>query len=229
VKLIADKTVAIMSDFVCGANKPKMHLTGVNFGRDLPEPMIVADVRNVVEGDASPDGKGKLSLCRGIEVGHIFQLGAKYSQAMNATYLDEEGKSQVMQMGCYGIGVTRIVGAAIEQNHDDRGMVWPVAMAPFEAVICAVGWGKSEAVRHAATELYDALRAVGVDVILDDRDFRPGVMFAEWELIGVPVRLTVGDRGLANGEVELMARRDTQPALVKLEQAVASTQAALSH
>jgi len=229
VSIVADTTVSNMSDFVCGANEAPYHLQGVNWGTDLPEPMMVADVRNVVAGDPAPSGEGQLSLQRGIEVGHVFYLGTQYSAAMKASYLDETGKPALMEMGCYGIGVTRIVGAAIEQNHDERGMLWPVAMAPFEAVICAIGWGKSEAVRHAATELYDALRAVGVDVILDDRDFRPGVMFAEWELIGVPVRLTVGDRGLANGEVELLARRDTQSALVKLEQAVASTQAALCH
>jgi prolyl-tRNA synthetase len=227
VSIIADTTVNNMSDFVCGANEAPYHLQGVNWGRDLPEPILVTDVRNVVAGDPAPSGKGQLSLQRGIEVGHVFYLGTQYSATMKASYLDETGKPALMEMGCYGIGVTRIVGAAIEQNHDDRGMVWPVAMAPFEAVICAIGWGKSEAVRLAATELYDALKAVGVDVILDDRDFRPGVMFAEWELIGVPVRLTVGDRGLANGEVELLARRDTQSCLVKLAQAVASTQAAL--
>ncbi len=227
VSIIADTTVKNMSDFVCGANQAPYHLQGVNWGRDLPEPHLVADVRNVVAGDPAPSGEGQLSLQRGIEVGHVFYLGTQYSAAMKASYLDETGKPALMEMGCYGIGVTRIVGAAIEQNHDERGMVWPVAMAPFEAVICAIGWGKSEAVRHAATDLYDALKAAGVDVILDDRDFRPGVMFAEWELIGVPVRLTVGDRGLANGEIELLARRDTQASLVTLEQAVTATQAAL--
>jgi prolyl-tRNA synthetase len=229
VSIVADTTVNNMSDFVCGANEAPYHLQGVNWGRDLPDPGLVADVRNVVTGDPAPSGQGQLSLQRGIEVGHVFYLGTQYSATMKASYLDETGKPALMEMGCYGIGVTRIVGAAIEQNHDGRGMVWPVAMAPFEVVICAIGWGKSETVRNAATELYDALKAVGVDVILDDRDFRPGVMFAEWELIGVPVRLTVGDRGLANGEVELLARRDTQSTLVKLEQALASTQAVLSH
>lgn len=228
VGIIADTTVNNMRNFVCGANEAPYHLQGVNWGTDLPEPGLVADVRNVVAGDPAPSGNGQLSLQRGIEVGHVFYLGTQYSATMKASYLDETGKPALMEMGCYGIGVTRIVGAAIEQNHDDRGMVWPVAMAPFEAVICAIGWGKSEAVRQAATELYDALKAAGVDVILDDRDFRPGVMFAEWELIGVPVRLTVGDRGLANGEVELLARRDTQSTLVKLDQAVASTKTALS-
>jgi len=227
VGIIADTTVNNMSDFVCGANEAPYHLQGVNWGRDLPEPVLVADVRNVVAGDPAPSGVGQLSLQRGIEVGHVFYLGTQYSATMKASYLDETGKPALMEMGCYGIGVTRIVGAAIEQNHDDRGMVWPVAMAPFEAVVCAIGWGKSEAVRQAATELYDALKAAGIDVILDDRDFRPGVMFAEWELIGVPVRLTVGDRGLANGEVELLARQDTQSALVKLEHAVDSTKTAL--
>jgi prolyl-tRNA synthetase len=210
VKLIADKTVAIMSDFVCGANKPKMHLTGVNFGRDLPEPMIVADVRNVVEGDASPDGKGKLSLCRGIEVGHIFQLGAKYSQAMNATYLDEEGKSQVMQMGCYGIGVSRIVGAAIEQGNDDKGIIFPLSMAPFAVVICPIGLHKSDAVKEASNQLYQDLLQAGIDVLLDDRAERPGVMFAESDLMGIPHRIVVGERGLADGQVEYKARQQSE-------------------
>jgi prolyl-tRNA synthetase len=229
VSIIADTTVNNMSNFVCGANEAPYHLQGVNWVRDLPEPVLVADLRNVVAGDPAPSGEGQLSLQRGIEVGHVFYLGTQYSAAMKASYLDETGKPALMEMGCYGIGVTRIVGAAIEQNHDARGMVWPVAMAPFEAVICAIGWSKSEAVRNAATDLYVALKALGVDAILDDRDLRPGVMFAEWELIGVPVRLTVGDRGLANGEVELLARGDTQPTLVKFDQAVASTQVILGH
>ncbi len=206
VTVIADKTVALMSDFVCGANKPKYHLAGVNFGRDLPEPVLVADIRNVVAGDASPDGKGVLSLCRGIEVGHIFQLRTKYSEAMSATYLDENGQTQVMEMGCYGIGVSRIVGAAIEQGNDERGIIFPKSMAPFEVVICAIGYDKSEAVKTAANKLHDELLAAGVDVLLDDRGERPGVMFAEADLMGIPHRLVIGERGLNEGNVEYKAR-----------------------
>lgn len=206
VTVIADKTVTLLSDFVCGANQPKLHLAGVNFGRDLPEPSLVADIRNVVDGDISPDGKGTLSLCRGIEVGHIFQLRTKYSQAMNATYLDEHGQSQVMEMGCYGIGVSRIVGAAIEQGNDEKGIIFPLSMAPFEVVICPIGMDKSEAVKVAATQLYTDLKAAGVDVLLDDRGERPGVMFAESDLVGIPHRIVIGDRGLAEGKVEYKAR-----------------------
>jgi prolyl-tRNA synthetase len=207
IRVIADRTVAAMSDFVCGANKPKFHLAGVNFGRDLMEPDFVADIRNVVPGDASPDGKGALQLCRGIEVGHVFQLGNKYSQAMNATYLDEEGKSQAMEMGCYGIGVSRIVASAIEQHHDERGIIWPTSMAPFLLVIVAIGLGKSELVKNAADTLYADLTAAGFDVLLDDRDERPGVMFADAELIGIPHRVTIGERGLKDGVIEYQPRR----------------------
>ncbi len=210
VKIIADRTVAHMADFICGANDEDFHFTGVNWGRDLPEPDLVADIRDVVEGDPSPDGKGVLAIQRGIEVGHVFYLGTKYSKAMNATFLDEDGKPKHFEMGCYGIGVTRILGAAIEQNHDARGIIWPRAIAPFEVVICPVGWGKSEAVRDEAQKLYDALIATGVDAILDDRDERPGVMFADWELIGVPHRVTIGDRGLKEGLVEYQGRRDPE-------------------
>ncbi len=210
VQVIADKTVALMSDFVCGANKPKYHLAGVNFGRDLPEPVIVADIRNVVEGDASPDGKGTLSLCRGIEVGHIFQLGQKYAQAMEATYLDENGKSQTMEMGCYGIGVSRIVGAAIEQGHDDNGIIFPSAMAPFDVVICPIAYAKSEKTQQAAQAIYSALKKAGIDVLLDDRNERPGVMFAESDLMGIPHRVVVGERGLANNQVEYKARTESE-------------------
>ncbi|MDP2111589.1 MAG: proline--tRNA ligase [Thiobacillus sp.] len=206
-KVIADRTVAAMSDFVCGANKPKYHLAGVNFGRDLQEPGVVADIRNVTSGDPSPDGQGTLQLCRGIEVGHVFQLGSKYSQAMNATFLDETGQSLAMEMGCYGIGVSRIVAAAIEQNQDGRGIIWPETMAPFLLVVVAIGYGKSEAVRHAADTLYAELVAAGFDVLLDDRDERPGVMFADAELIGIPHRVTVGERGLADGVIEYQPRR----------------------
>ncbi|MHB1374212.1 MAG: proline--tRNA ligase [Thauera sp.] len=212
VRVIADRTVAHMADFICGANDADFHFTGVNWGRDLPEPDLVADIRNVIEGDPSPDGRGVLAIQRGIEVGHVFYLGNKYSKAMNATFLDEDGKPKHFEMGCYGIGVTRILGAAIEQNHDARGIIWPRAIAPFEVVICPVGWGKSQAVRDEAQKLYDTLVATGVDAILDDRDERPGVMFADWELIGVPHRVTIGDRGLKEGLVEYQGRRDAEAA-----------------
>jgi prolyl-tRNA synthetase len=180
----------------------------------------VADIRNVVEGDQAPSGQGTLSIQRGIEVGHVFYLGTKYSKALNATFLDETGKPALMEMGCYGIGVTRIVGAAIEQSHDARGMIWPRAIAPFEVVICALGWGKSEAVREASLTLYNQLLAKGIDVILDDRDQRPGVMFAEWELIGVPLRVTIGDRGLAQGQIEIMQRASSEMQLVNTDEAL---------
>ena len=221
VKVVADRTVANMSDFVSGANEIDFHIQGINWGRDLPEPDIVADVRNVVAGDPSPDGKGTLAIQRGIEVGHVFFLGTKYSKSMNCTYLDENGKPQLMVMGCYGIGVTRLVGAAIEQNHDDKGIIWPDTIAPFTVVICPVGWNKSEPVRQAALDLYDKLIASGIDVILDDRDERPGVMFADWELIGVPHRITIGDRGLKEGAVEYQHRRDTAATKVPLAEIAA--------
>ena len=220
VTVIADRTVALMSDFVCGANKPKYHLAGVNFGRDLPEPSMVADIRNVVDGDASPDGKGVLSLCRGIEVGHIFQLRTKYSEAMSATFLDENGQTKIMEMGCYGIGVSRIVGAAIEQGNDERGIIFPKSMAPFEVVICAIGYDKSEAVKAAANKLHDELQAAGVDVLLDDRGERPGVMFAEADLMGIPHRLVIGERGLAEGNVEYKARVEADAKSVALASVV---------
>jgi prolyl-tRNA synthetase len=206
VKVVADRTVANMSDFICGANEVDFHLASVNWGRDLPEPDVVADIRNVIEGDPSPDGKGRLAIQRGIEVGHVFFLGTRYSQAMNATYLDEGGKPQLMQMGCYGIGVTRIVGAAIEQNHDERGIVWPDPLAPFTVVICPIGYDRSLEVKAAADSLHEALAATGVDVMLDDRGERPGAMFADWELIGVPHRVVISDRGLKEGKVEYQGR-----------------------
>ncbi|PPD10664.1 MAG: proline--tRNA ligase [Methylophilus methylotrophus] len=221
VRVVADRTVALMSDFVCGANKPKFHLAGVNFGRDLPEPAFVADIRNVVEGDASPDGKGTLSLCRGIEVGHIFQLRTKYSEAMQATYLDENGQTQVMEMGCYGIGVSRIVGAAIEQGNDDKGIIFPLSMAPFSVVICPIGLDKSEAVKQAAFDLYTQLQQAGVDVLLDDRGERPGVMFAESDLMGIPHRVVIGDRGLAEGKVEYKGRTDAEAQNLQVTDCVA--------
>ncbi|MDD3883391.1 MAG: proline--tRNA ligase [Gallionella sp.] len=209
-RLIADHTVAGMNDFVAGSNEPKFHTAGINWGRDLPEPDLVADIRNVIAGDPSPDGKGSLELCRGIEVGHIFQLRTKYSAAMEATFLDEEGKSQVMEMGCYGIGVSRIVAAAIEQNFDARGIALPAAMAPFQVAIAPIGYKKSPAVREMAEKLYDSLTAAGIEVLLDDRDERPGVMFADLELIGIPHRIVIGDRGLKEDQVEYQARQDSE-------------------
>jgi prolyl-tRNA synthetase len=220
IPLIADRAVAAMSDFVCGANEDGYHLTGVNFGRDLPELKEVVDLRNVVEGDPSPDGKGNLELCRGIEVGHIFQLRTKYSEAMEAKYLDEHGKEQVMEMGCYGIGVSRIVAAAIEQNHDERGITWPLAMAPFQVAIAPIGIGRSEMTRDAAEKLYAELAAAGIEVLLYDRDERPGVMFADIELIGIPHRIVVGERGLKEGNVEYQGRRDEKATVMPLQNIV---------
>ncbi|CAM2152422.1 proline--tRNA ligase [Paraburkholderia tropica] len=218
VKVVADSTVANMSDFVVGSNEVDFHTTGVNWGRDLPEP-VVADIRNVQKGDPSPDGKGVLDICRGIEVGHVFQLGTKYSEAMSATYLAENGKPAPMQMGCYGIGITRILGAAIEQNFDDKGIIWPESIAPFQVVVCPMGLDRSELVREHAERVYNELVAAGVDVILDDRGERPGVMFADWELIGVPHRLVIGDRGLKDGKIEYQGRRDTEATLLPAEEA----------
>jgi prolyl-tRNA synthetase len=208
--LIVDRQVAAMSDFVCGANEADYHLRGVNFGRDCREPDIVADIRSVVAGDPSPDGKGRLAIVRGIEVGHVFALGDVYSTAMGATYLDAAGQSHVIQMGCYGIGVTRVVAAAIEQNHDERGIAWPAAMAPFAVAIAPIGYDRSDGVRQSADWLHDELAAAGIEVLLDDRGERPGVMFADLELIGIPHRVTIGDRGLKEGIVEYQARRETQ-------------------
>jgi len=208
LNVVADREVAVMADWICGANQPDHHITGVNWGRDLPEPMMVADLRNVVDGDMSPDGKGALVIERGIEVGHVFYLGTKYSQAMNATFLDENGKPQFLEMGCYGIGVTRLPAAAIEQNHDAKGIIWPDALAPFTVVICPIGADRSPDVKAVSEKLYADLMAAGVDVLLDDRGERPGAMFADWELIGVPHRVTLGDRGLKEGKVEYQHRRD---------------------
>ncbi|WP_374513119.1 proline--tRNA ligase [Niveibacterium sp.] len=210
VKVVADRTVARMSDFITGANEVDFHIAGVNWGRDLPEPDLVADIRNVVEGDASPDGKGTLAIQRGIEVGHVFYLGTKYSKAMNATFLDEDGKPKFFEMGCYGIGVTRILGAAIEQNHDARGIIWPDSIAPFTVAICPIGYDRAEEVKTAADALYAELTAAGIDVILDDRGERPGAMFADWELIGVPHRVVLSDRGLKEGQAEYQGRRDAE-------------------
>jgi prolyl-tRNA synthetase len=206
--LIVDRSVAVMADFVCGANERDFHLRGVNFGRDCREPDLVTDLRNVVAGDPSPDGKGTLEILRGIEVGHVFALGDVYSSAMGATYLDINGQSRAMEMGCYGIGITRVVAAAIEQNHDGKGILWPEPLAPFAVAIAPVGYDRSEAVRAIADSLHAALVAAGIDVLLDDRGERPGVMFADLELIGVPHRITIGERGLKDGNVEYQARRD---------------------
>ena len=227
VKVVADRTVVNMSDFVCGANEENFHYTGANWGRDLPEP-VVADIRNVVAGDPSPDGKGVLAIQRGIEVGHVFQLGTRYSADMKATYLDESGKPQLMQMGCYGIGVTRILGAAIEQNFDEKGIIWPAAIAPFEVVLCPMGYDRSEAVKVETDRLYEALLAAGVDVILDDRGERPGVMFADWELIGVPHRVVIGERGLKEGKLEYQGRRDAAATSVSLAEMASFVKARLA-
>jgi prolyl-tRNA synthetase len=228
VKVVADRTVAQMSDFICGANDADYHYTGVNWGRDVPEPDLIADIRNVVVGDPSPDGKGVLAIQRGIEVGHVFLLGSYYSEKMNATYLDETGKPQLMQMGCYGIGVTRILGAAIEQNFDERGIVWPAAIAPFTVVICPIGYDRSAEVRAAADKLHDELQADGVDVMLDDRGERPGAMFADWELVGVPHRVVISDRGLKDGKVEYQGRREAQASAIAVAELLPALKAKLA-
>ena len=218
VRVVADREVAVMHDWICGANEPDFHYTGVNWGRDLPEPEVVADIRDVVAGDPSPDGQGVLAIERGIEVGHVFYLGTKYSRAMNATFLDAAGKPQFHEMGCYGIGITRLPAAAIEQNHDDRGIIWPDALAPFTVVVCPIGADRSAEVKTAAETLYAQLLQAGVDVILDDRGERPGAMFADWELIGVPHRVTIGDRGLKDGQVEYQHRRETAATKVAVDE-----------
>ena len=216
VNIVADRTVANMSDFVSGANEVDFHYTGMNWGRDLPEPIQVADLRNVVAGDPSPDGKGVLALQRGIEVGHIFS-GLPYPESMKLMFTDETGKNQQMIMGCYGIGVTRLLGAAIEQHHDEKGIIWPDAIAPFTVVICPLGYDRNVNVKHAAENLYTELIAAGTDVVLDDRGERPGAMFADWELIGVPHRVTIGDRGLKDGNVEYQHRRDDKATVVPIK------------
>ena len=208
-----------MSNFACGANEDGFHYTGVNFGRDLPEP-LVADIRNVVAGDESPDGKGLLEMCRGIEVGHIFQLRTKYSEALNATFLDEQGQPHPVEMGCYGIGVSRLIGAAIEQNHDARGIIFPPALAPFDLALVPIGMKKSDAVRAAVEKLYAELQQAGISVLLDDRDERPGVMFADMELIGIPHRIVIGDRGLKEGDIEYQGRRDEKATIFPLQNAL---------
>jgi prolyl-tRNA synthetase len=228
VRVIADRSVAVMSDFVCGANEPGYHLTGVNFGRDVSEPAFVADIRKVVHGDPSPDGKGRLEILRGIEVGHIFQLRTRYSEAMGATFLDENGRQQAFEMGCYGIGVTRIVGAAIEQNHDERGIVFPEPIAPFQVSLVPLGYARSAQVRETADAIYQELTAMGIEVLLDDRDERPGVMFADMELLGIPHRIVVGDRGLKDGVIEYQGRRDKHAERVALGEAAAVLRSKLS-
>jgi prolyl-tRNA synthetase len=228
VNVIADRTVAAMSDFVCGANEPGFHLTGVNWGRDLPEPALVADIRNVVEGDPSPDGKGTLSICRGIEVGHVFALGTKYSEAMSVNFLDEGGKSRPAEMGCYGIGVSRIVAAAIEQNHDDKGIKWPQAIAPFHIAVIPIGYGRNEEVKNTAHRLHDELVTAGFEVLLDDRDERPGVMFADQELMGIPHRVVIGDRGLKQGALEYQARGEAQSSPLSLQNALTELKSKLT-
>ncbi|MBC7802515.1 MAG: proline--tRNA ligase, partial [Candidatus Parcubacteria bacterium] len=219
VRVIADRSVAAMSDFVCGANEAGFHLTGVNWGRDAGEPEV-ADIRSVREGDPSPDGKGTLKILRGIEVGHIFQLRTKYSEALKATFLDDKQKPQPMEMGCYGIGITRIAAAAIEQNHDERGIVFPRPIAPFEACLVPIGMHKSPAVREAAEKLYAELLAAGIDVLLEDRDERPGVLFADMDLLGIPHRLVLSERGLAAGTIEYKGRTQAAAENAPLEGAL---------
>ncbi|HEX5613084.1 MAG TPA: proline--tRNA ligase, partial [Burkholderiales bacterium] len=218
VRVIADRSVAALADFVCGANEPGFHMAGMNWGRDASEPEV-ADLRNVVEGDPSPDGRGILRIQRGIEVGHIFQLGTKYSEAMQALFLDEKGASRPMLMGCYGIGVTRIVAAAIEQNHDERGIVFPKPIAPFSVSIVPVGYHRNQGVREATDRLYEQLSAQGIDVLLEDRDARPGVLFADMDLLGIPHRLVLSERGLAAGTIEYKGRRDAEPRSLPLDSA----------
>ncbi|HST02218.1 MAG TPA: proline--tRNA ligase, partial [Usitatibacter sp.] len=221
VKIIADRTVAAMSDFCTGANEEGFHLTGVNWGRDLPEPAVVADIRNVVVGDPSPDGNGTLDLARGIEVGHVFQLGTAYTKAMDVTFIDEKGATHPMEMGCYGIGITRIVAAAIDQNHDEKGIIWPDPMAPFKVAVIPLGYRKSEEVKAAAEKLYAELETAGIEAFLDDRDERAGVLLADQELIGIPHRIVIGERGLKEGVVEYQHRRDAAATKVALNEAVA--------
>ena len=228
MRVVADRTVAAMSDFVTGASQDGYHTTGVNFGRDLPEPEV-ADIRNVVPGDPSPDGKGTLEIARGIEVGHVFQLRTQYTEKMGVTFIDEKGETKPMEMGCYGIGVTRIVAAAIEQNHDDRGIIWPDPMAPFVAAIIPLGYRKSAAVKEAAEKLYAELSGAGLEVLIDDRDERPGVLLADQELVGIPHRIVIGDRGLKDGVVEYQHRRDSAATRVPLAEAAKHVQSKLTY
>jgi prolyl-tRNA synthetase len=218
-----------MSDFCTGANEEGFHLTGVNWGRDLPEPHTVADIRNVVAGDPSPDGKGVLEIARGIEVGHVFQLRTNYTEKMGVNYIDEKGATRPMEMGCYGIGITRIVAAAIEQNHDDKGIIWPEPMAPFAVALIPLGYRKGEAVKAAAEKLYAQFSAAGIEAYLDDRDERAGVLLADQELVGIPHRIVIGDRGLKEGVVEYQHRRDAAATRVALDDAVRHVQSRLAH
>src|SRR5690606_14381426 len=227
VRVIADHAALAVADFVCGGNEKDLHLSGVNWERDVALP-VAADIRNVVDGDPSPDGKGTLRIARGIEVGHIFQLGTKYSEAMGAKVLDEDGRERVLAMGCYGIGVTRVVAAAIEQNHDEQGIIWPAPIAPFQVALLPMNLHKSDAVRETAEKIYSALVAAGIDVLFDDRNVRPGVMFADMELIGIPHRLVVGERGLANGVIEYKRRRDGEAREIALDELLADPGALLS-
>jgi len=227
VHVVADRTVARMSDFVCGANEKDFHYTGVNWDRDLPEP-VVADLRKVVAGDASPSGKGRLNIVRGIEVGHVFQLGQKYTRALNATVLDEGGRAVFPYMGCYGIGVTRVVAAAIEQNHDERGIIWPEPLAPFHVVLVPINAQKSQRVRETADRLYETFNAAGIETLYDDRDARPGVKFADAELLGIPHRVVVGERGLDAGALEYRSRRDTESQEFPLNDALSFIRSRLS-
>ncbi len=229
LRVVADRTVAAMGDFCTGANEEGFHMTGVNWGRDLPEPDSVADIRNVVAGDASPDGHGKLEIARGIEVGHVFQLRTNYSEKMGVTYIDEKGATRTMEMGCYGIGVTRVVAAAIEQNHDERGIIWPDPMAPFAVALIPMGYRRSDTVKAAADQLYADLTAAGIDAFLDDRDERPGVLLADQELIGIPHRFVIGDRGLKEGAVEYQHRRDAAATKVPVAEAMSFLQARFEH
>ncbi|MBE0470673.1 MAG: proline--tRNA ligase [Methyloprofundus sp.] len=221
MRVIADRSVTILSDFVCGANQEDKHYTGVNWERDLALPAEIADLRSVVAGDPSPDGKGLLNIVRGIEVGHIFQLGTKYSAPMNATVINEEGKSEVMTMGCYGIGISRVVAAAVEQSHDDNGIIWPAKLAPFAVALCPMNMHKSERLRVAANQLYQDLLDAGVDVLFDDRKVRAGFMFSDMELIGIPHRIVLGDRGLDSNSVEYRARTDSENRDIPLDEIVA--------
>jgi prolyl-tRNA synthetase len=228
LRVIADRTVAAMGDFCTGANDEGFHLTGVNWGRDLPEPEV-ADIRSVVTGDPSPDGKGKLEIARGIEVGHVFQLRSAYTTKMGVNYIDEKGESKPMEMGCYGIGITRIVAAAIEQNHDDKGIIWPDPMAPFAVAVIPLGYRKSEAVKSAAEKLYAELSGAGIEAFLDDRDERAGVLLADQELVGIPHRIVIGDRGLKEGMVEYQHRRDPEATKVAIGDAAKHVQSRLTY
>ncbi|MCP3670791.1 MAG: proline--tRNA ligase [Gammaproteobacteria bacterium] len=219
IPLVVDRTAATVTDFICGANVDGKHLTGVNWERDLPQPQI-ADLRNIQESDPSPDGNGTITIARGIEVGHIFQLGQRYSEAMNAKVLDENGRAQVMTMGCYGIGVSRVVAAAIEQNHDEKGIIWPSTIAPFQVALLPMKLNKSHRVRAAVEELYAELQDAGIDVLLDDRNVRPGFMFADMELIGIPHRVVVGEKGLDQGTVEYRGRQETENSMIKIKDIV---------